>query len=126
MRDEPTAPDLLAAAEEAFRETLLPALPKSLRYEALMVLNAMGVAARQAAAGDAPLRSARRRLAAIYGDDAAGLDALEARLADDIRRGRFDPGQDGRAAVLDHLRQTTRDKAAESSPKALSLGLSSP
>ncbi len=119
MRDHPTAPDLLSTAAQAFRDSLLPALPSGLKYQALMVLNAMDIAARQATAGDAPLTEARDRLRTLYGSATDDLDTLERRLADDIRAGRFDPGASERAAVLAHLDASTRAKAAESCPKAL-------
>ena len=118
MRDRPNGLELLQTAEAVVRESLLPALPKERRYEALMVLNALGIARRQALAGEAPVAAARARLAAIYGDEAAELATLERRLARDIRAGCYDPGAAGRAAVFDHLTLGARDKAAESSPKA--------
>ena len=117
MRDEPTGEHLLNAALDLFREKLLPALPRELRYDGLMVANAMAVVARQAAAGDAPLIEARDRLARLYGE--GDLDSLEHRLAADIRAGRCDPGSPEREAVFDHLWKVTRAKAAESAPKAL-------
>lgn len=117
MRDEPTAENLLNTARDLFREKLLPALPRELRYDALMVANAMAIAGRQTAAGDAPLREAKQRLSALYGD--GELADLERRLAADIRAGRFDPEEPEREAVFDHLWRTTRAKAAESAPKAL-------
>ncbi len=117
MRDEPTGEDLLNAALDVFRDKLLPALPRELRYDGLMVANAMAVVGRQAAAGDTPLREARERLSRLYGE--GELDDLEHRLTADIRAGRYDPGADGREAVFDHLWKATRAKAAESTPKAL-------
>ena len=117
MRDEPTGDDLLNAALDVFRDKLLPALPRELRYDGLMVANAMAVVARQVAAGDAPLMEARQRLTRLYGE--GDLDGLERRLAADIRAGRYDPGAEGRDAVFQHLWKTTRAKAAESAPKAL-------
>lgn len=119
MRDRPTAPDLLTTAAQAFRDSLLPALPSGLKYQALMVLNAMDIAARQATAGDAPVIEARDRLRALYGGSSDDFDTLERRLAADIRAGRFDSGAPERAIVLAHLEATTRAKAAESCPKAL-------
>jgi len=119
MRDRPTAPDLLETAQAVLRARLLPALPRDLKYDALMVLNAIGIAARQTAAGEAPVQEARARLAALYDAPDTSLEVLEARLAADIRAGRFDPGTGQRGAVFAHLWQTTRAKATESIPKAL-------
>lgn len=122
MRDRPTAPDLLDTAAQEFRETILPALPRHLKYQALMVLNAMGIASRQAAAGAAPLEEARDRLRTLYAAPDGDLPFLEQRLAQDIRAGRFDPGKPDHAAAFDHLVKTTRAKAAESCPKVLERG----
>ena len=120
MRDRPTAPDLLDTARSVLKERLLPALPKDLTYDALMILNAMGIAQRQCAAGQAPEEAARERLRTLYNDASeTPLADLEHRLAADIRTGRFDPGADGASAVYAHLRASTCAKAAESAPKAL-------
>lgn len=119
MRDEPTARDLLETARTVFREELLPALPREARYTALMVLNAMGIAARQAAAGDRPLDEARMRLEALCQVAGADLGDLERRFVADIRAGRYDPGTPLRDQAFLHLLKTTRAKAAESAPKAL-------
>lgn len=124
MRHDPKAADLLETARAVLRETILPQLPASARYEALMVANAMAIAARQMAAGERPVEEAGRRLAAIYGLPAEtgkerDLAGLERRLAGDLRRGAFDePGKE-RDAVFDHLWRTACDRAAESNPKAL-------
>lgn len=118
MRDRPTAPDLLDTARAVFKDRLLPALPRELTYDALMVLNAMGIAQRQCAAGSTPEDEAQQRLAALYRMEAP-LAVLESRLAADIRAGRFDPGTSEAEAVYDHLWKTTIAKAAESAPKAL-------
>lgn len=118
MRDEPTAPDLLETALKVYRERLLPELPAHLRYDALMVANAMAIAARQARAGRGPEEEARRRLSSLYGEDGAVLADLERRLAVDIRRGAFDAEGEARAAVVEHLRLRTSAKVAESNPRA--------
>jgi hypothetical protein len=125
MRHHPKAADLLETARAVLRETILPQLPPSARYEALMVANAMAIAARQVAAGERPAEEAGRRLAAIYGlpaepePDAGGL---ERQLAADLRRGAFDEPGRARDAVFDHLWRTASDRAAESNPKALRRG----
>lgn len=122
MRHDPKATDLLETARAVLRETILPQLPSSARYEALMVANAMAIAARQVAAGERPVEEAGRRLAAIYGlpaEPEPDPEELERRLAADLRKGSFDgPGQ-ARNAVFDHLWRTASDRVAESNPKAL-------
>jgi hypothetical protein len=64
MRHGPTTENLLETARKVLRETLLPQLPRSAAYQALMVANAMAIASRRIAAGDRPEREARGRLGA--------------------------------------------------------------
>ncbi len=129
MNDRPDARDLLEIARHAFTAEILPAVPEPLRYTALMIANAMAIAQRELAAGDAPLREEYRRLAGLLPQNPAApgggalRDAVESynrRLANEIRAGRFDGEK--RAAVLEHLRRTTEEKLAVSNPKALVPG----
>ena len=126
MNDWPDAGDLLETARNTFMAEVLPALPEALRYTALMIANAMAIAQREIAAGDAPLRAEYQRLAEILSGIAAAPDGnalrgavagYNRRLANEIRAGRFD-GEE-RAAMLEHLRRTTEEKLAVSNPKAL-------
>jgi Domain of unknown function (DUF6285) len=126
MNDRPDAPDLLEIARQAFAAEVLPAVPEALRYTALMIANAMAIAQRELAAGDAPLREEYRRLAGLLSVNAAALQGqalreavagYNQRLANEIRAGRFDGEK--RAAMLEHLRRTTEEKLAVSNPKAL-------
>lgn len=126
MNDRPDARDLLEIARHAFTTEVLPAVPEALRYTALMIANAIAIAQREIAAGDAPLRGEYRRLAELLSGNAAAPDGdalrkavagYNRRLANEIRAGRFD-GEE-RAAMLEHLRRTTEEKLAVSNPKAL-------
>jgi hypothetical protein len=126
MNDEPHAADLLATARAAFNDEILPALPQEQRYTALMIANALAIVQRELEAGDAPARAEHERLARLLAEPAAApagaalhaaLEGYNRRLANDIRAGRFDGTQ--RAAMLEHLRQTTAEKLAVSNPKAL-------
>ena len=47
MKDISDAEDLMATARDALLNELLPALPKDRRYAALMIANAMAIAARE-------------------------------------------------------------------------------
>jgi len=129
MRNRPDAADLLETAHDALRAEILDALSGEQRFQALMIANAMRIAAREAAAGDRPLARALARVCTLLDEPAPALadrDALEralaergARLAAAIRDGGWDgPGQ-GRRALWDHLLETTRDKLRESNPKYL-------
>jgi hypothetical protein len=126
--DRPDALTLLDAARRHLLEELLPLLPDERRLDVLMIANAMGIAGREAQAGDAALREALMRLATIYGEtvpDAlseeearALLSRINRRLAADIRAGAFDSGPQ-RAALLAHLEATTRARVAITNPKVL-------
>ena len=126
MNDRPDARELIEIAHDVFVAEVLPAVPDVLRYTVLMIANAMAIAQRELAAGDAPLRDEYRRLSDLLSETTAALrgEALRAAvetcnrcLANEIRAGKFDG--DERAAVLEHLRRTTEEKLAVSNPKAL-------
>ena len=121
MRDRPSAADLLAIAREVLQEKLLPRVPPALRFDALMIANAMANAEREAAAGDAPLRAEWERLATHYGESLGpaalpgALAQLNRRLGADIRAGRLD----GNKEIAQHLLATAVDAVRESNPKYL-------
>ena len=121
MRDRPSAADLLAIAREVLRAKLLGEVPAALRFDALMIANAMANAEREAAAGEAPLLAERARLARHYGERQGteplqeALLRLNRRLAADIRAGRLD----GNAEIERHLLATAVDAVRESNPKYL-------
>jgi hypothetical protein len=126
MNDRPDARNLLESARNAFLADILPALPEASRYTALMIANAMAIAQREIAAGDAALRAECERLRRLLSESAAApagdalrvaLGGYNRRLAREIRAGRFDG--EGRAGMLEHLRRTTEEKLAVSNPKAL-------
>ena|SRR5688572_17658083 len=127
MNDRPDAQNLLATARSALLADILPMLPAGSRYTALMIANAMAIAQREVAAGDAPLAAECGRLRALLSENAAPPAAGAAlsdvaagynrRLAGEIRAGRFD-GEE-RAALLEHLRRATNEKLAVSNPKLL-------
>lgn len=111
MRDQPDGRALLALAQEAKRRGEDPAL----------VARAMAIAAREAAAGPAPVEAIRARLARRYG--VAGIEALLARLAADIRVGVFDAPGPEREEVLRLLWEITVTKLRESNPEYLAAAL---
>lgn len=126
--DRPDGAELLEAARRHLLDELLPLLPEDRRLDVLMIANAMAIAGREMRAGDAALREALARLAALYDETLsptlteteaqAALSRLDRRLADDIRAGAFDAGPK-RAALLAHLRATTRARVAITNPKVL-------
>ena len=132
MRDCPDAASLLNVAREVVRKALVPNLPAGLRYQGLMVANALAIAARQFAAATVSERAEVDQVADLLGESAVALptDAVSAsersalvevnrRLRQEIRAGRYDPGQPLAGRLMEHLRRTTRVKLQESNPKAL-------
>jgi hypothetical protein len=115
--DRPTGAELLELAREHLQRDIFPALSPEQRLTGLMILNAMGIAAREIAAGDAPARELAARLAALYGpgDDREQLR----RLAGDIRAGAFDEGPQ-HAAVRELLWALVKAKARTANPRLLS------
>ena len=129
MRDRPDGIALLGLARRALLEDLLDELPDEHRVTARMVANAMAIAARELAAGDAPTAAYAEALTALYdesqesglrGDAAEPVDEAIQRLAwwlaAEIRGGR----RDGDAAVHDLLRAHATERVRVSNPKLLS------
>lgn len=127
MRDQPNGAELLDTARGVLRDELLPLLPADKRTAALMIANALSIAARQLRNGDADERAeldALERLlsepVAVGADDPqalrAALVAANRKLAAWIRAGRADDGP-LRDNVRGHLAAVMRRKVAESNPK---------
>lgn len=119
MLDQPDGRDLLAIARQTLLQSIVPALPGALRYDALMIANAMAIAAREIElAARAEIRE-RAALAPLLGAVAQDLDlsALRSALCELIREGVFD------AVRSDELRAALRDsveaRLAISNPKLL-------
>lgn len=126
MQDIPDIDDLLAAARASVLRKLLPVLADTLHYEALMVANALAIARRMLAHGEAMHCAEHTALRRIYGlpaaagGDAAGERvALEHRLAADLRHGRFDPASGRFEEVQALLWEDTVRKLRQTSPKLL-------
>jgi hypothetical protein len=119
MRSGPSPDNLLDTARAVMRHAIAARVPDEVRYDALMVANAMAIVARQIAAGERPANGARERLAALYGSPDGTLADLEGRLARDVRAGVFDPPGERCAAAFAHLWETARAAAEISNPKAL-------
>ena len=124
MNDRPDAIELLEIARRTLLEDVLPRLPDELRYRGLMIANAMAIAAREHAVGDAAASAELVRLHELYGEPQptltggtlyTALSDCNRRLVADIRAGRCD----GWAGLRDHLERTTADKLAVSDPKVL-------
>lgn len=99
MNNAPDGAELLSVAQKVLRERLMPGIAEDQRYEALMVANAMAIAARELNAGESDLRDELRMLTELYGDTVVGesgnsvkekVARLNKRLAKDIRSGMMD------------------------------------
>ena len=99
MNNAPDGAELLRVAQKVLRERLLPGITREQRYEALMVANAMAIAARELKAGESDLREELRMLTELYGETTVSksgsstkdkVESLNKRLARDIRSGVMD------------------------------------
>ncbi len=99
MNNAPDGAELLRVAQKILREQLMPGIAEDQRYQALMVANAMAIAARELKAGESDLRDELRMLSELYGDTVVGeagnstkekVARLNKRLAKDIRSGVMD------------------------------------
>lgn len=116
MRDLPTGPELLAlAAEWAAKLDTVP--PEERALALAMIDRCRAIAAREAAAGEAALAPIRQMLIDLYGD-AESADHL-ARLARDIRAGKFDAPGSSRRQVQTLLLALTLQKLREANPRFL-------
>ena len=119
MRDRPDGAKLLRQARATLLEDLLPGLPEERRFEALMVANAMAIAARELADHEdrEAERTALEGLVGKAGEDdvAQAVETLLQRLATLIRQGK----RDGETEVHDLLLRNARERLALSNPKRL-------
>jgi hypothetical protein len=128
MTDRPNGAELLKIAREALTRELAAELPESKRYLALMIANAMAIAAREAELGDGADRAELTSLRMLFQepgpdtseDVADRLEALNRRLCAEIRAGKFTRG-DAEARLRDHLRRSAEARVAISNPKALKI-----
>jgi len=121
----PDAAALLGTARATLTSELLPAIPAEQRYTALMVANAMGIAAREISLGPQARVREIERLRPLAAQDVApsaaaddDVHALRRAVCAAIRDGRFD--DDAHASTLhDALLSIAVDRLAVSDPKAV-------
>ena len=123
MSDRLDACELLSVARQTLLEKLLPSLPKQLRYEALMIANAMAIARRECQLGAQAAHDemhALQRLSAGQADEPSrGLETARRQLAGAIREGHYDTPGPGQDELLDALERVTLVRLAISNPKVL-------
>lgn len=114
MRENPDGAELLAIAREVLRNELLPLLPKEKTYDALMIINAMGIAERQLRRGDNPAHEEHGQLMELLGRE-GDLAVLSRDFSVGIRAGKFDDNAKAKALLW----EITRQRVLESAPRAL-------
>ncbi|AIN58212.1 acyl-CoA dehydrogenase [Pseudomonas soli] len=115
---QPNAAQLLDIARQTLLEQVLPELSGELRYPALMIANAMAIAARESRLQGELEVQEHARLGAVLEAPPATLAGTRQHLAQTIREGRHDAPQ-ARRALVEALRQTTLERLAISNPKAM-------
>ena len=126
IRNGPDAAALLRLVHQVLRDDLARFVPGSHRYELLLIGAALEIAAREAAAGDAPLREAHATLRDLLGEPAKDppegsglieeLSRFSSKLASEIREGKRDGDERTHAAMI----ALSELSLAESNPKAVS------
>lgn len=116
MRDRPDAGRLLEQARRTLLQEVLDLLPANRRYPALMVANAMAIAARELEQGPRVAAEERAALAGFLGaEEGAEAARLERHLAEAIRAGRHDAAEPLHAL----LSASTTRRLQIGNPKAL-------
>ncbi|QXH54531.1 DUF6285 domain-containing protein [Pseudomonas maumuensis] len=115
---QPNAAQLLDIARQTLLEQVLPALSGELRYPALMIANAMAVAARESRLQGELDAQEHARLGALLEAPPATLAGTRQQLAQAIREGSYDAPQ-ARRTLVEALRQTTLARLSISNPKAM-------
>ncbi|MFJ4192462.1 DUF6285 domain-containing protein [Pseudomonas sp. NPDC089534] len=115
---QPNAHELLEIARRTLLEQLLPTLSGELRYPALMIANAMAIAARENRLQAEARCQELALLSVLTGDTGVPLHEARRHLAQDIRQGRHDAAHSQRA-LTEALRQVTLTRLAISNPKAV-------
>ncbi len=124
MRDNPQADDLLKIAEATFRQEILPLLPADKKYTALMIANAMRIAARQFGSTESETAVEIIALCDLLGRPVVdnGPDALlhlNKEFAAAIRAGAFASGNEKHENARKHLLTSVQSRLAEVNPKEI-------
>lgn len=119
MNQRPDAAELLQVARQQLLDDLLPALPPHLRYQTLMIANAMAISAREYRTGATAGFEELRRLNEQSGQHSPTLAEARKCLASAIRAGQYDVDDAKRQSLADALRQITLAQLSISNPKAM-------
>ena len=122
MSNQPDAHNLLVTARQLLLDELVPVLDEQHRYAALMIANAIGIAAREIRAPEAE-EDIGKALNAFLAELGAGGEyppaSAEVALAQLIRHRKMPADAQSSEALTDLLLQLTRSKLRISNPKFL-------
>lgn len=110
---EPTPGELIGAVIEFLATTVRPALQGHARFESLIAIRLLQVAAADYERGAEMRERERARLERLLGH-AGDLEALETEMVERIRAGAL--GGEDRAALLEALRASARDQLEIANP----------
>lgn len=114
MQDRPDIAELLEAVAAFLREQVVPATEGQVAFHARVAANTLDIVRREVQLGPVAQSNELARLHALLGSGApADLAEANRLLCARIATGDIDPATPG---LLDHLRQTTRDKLAIDQP----------
>jgi len=114
MEDRPSVSELLEAVAAFLREQVVPATEGRVAFHARVAANTLDIARREVQGGAAAQARELNRLQALLGEQMPGdLHAANRLLCERIAAGQIGPGT---PALVDHLRQTTRDQLAIDQP----------
>lgn len=123
MSERLNAAELLGIARETLLQKILPNLGEELRYDLLMIANAMAIARRESTLAHRAVEFEIQALAAVTGvtgdSSSTALQDARLQLSQQIRAGRFDTEDTLRKDLLDTLEHVVRRKLAISNPKIL-------
>lgn len=114
MQDRPDIAELLEAVAAFLREQVVPATEGQVAFHARVAANTLDIVRRELQIGPLAQAGERARLHALLGSGAP-IDLADANrlLCTRIAAGELDAATPG---LIDHLRQTTRDKLAIDQP----------
>ncbi|WP_434570306.1 hypothetical protein J3P88_16415 [Pseudomonas sp. Z3-6] len=123
MNERLNATELLGIARETLLQKILPNLGGELRYDLLMIANAMAIARREFALAGCTVEFEIQTLSALIGvtgdPSCSELQDVRLQLSQQIRAGRFDTADPLRTNLIATLEQVVRRKLAISNPKLL-------
>ncbi|MBC7182341.1 MAG: hypothetical protein H5U30_02055 [Marinobacter sp.] len=119
MREQPVGDELLSCARDFLKTDILPELQGDKKHGLLMVMNAMAIATRQLRNGENAEQQELEDIRALVNAPECELVEANRLLAVRLRDGAGDPGKPDRDALLKHLWTVTKQRLAESNPKAL-------